>query len=58
MTVTTWDDFPGPRHGDEMMVAHDGAPSLEWQSQHNGAGVPEPDLGLDDHDKYAPGGPC
>ena len=58
MTMPTWDDFPGPRHEDEVMAAHQGRPTLAVQDETHGAPAPEPDLGMDDHAKYGPGGPC
>ena len=54
----TWDDFPGPRHDDELMANHEGRPSLAVQSETHGVPMPEPDLGMDDHAKYASGGGC
>jgi hypothetical protein len=54
----TWDDFPGPRHEDEVMASHEGAPSLAVQSETHGVPMPEPDRGTDDNVKYGPGGAC
>ena len=57
MTMPTWDDFPGPRHEDEVMAAHQGAPSVAVQDVTHGAPAPAEDRGMDDHAKYA-GGAC
>ena len=56
MTTPSWDDFPGPRHEDEVMAAHQGRPTLAVQDETHGAAAPGPDLGMDDHAKYGPGG--
>jgi hypothetical protein len=43
--TVTWDDFPGPRHQDEVMTSHEGQPSVPVQSQTHGAPMPNPDHG-------------
>jgi hypothetical protein len=48
----SWEDFPGPRHADELMAAHEGQPSLEEQDRTHGAGLPAEDHGTDDREKY------
>jgi hypothetical protein len=55
--MPTWDDLAGslPTHQAEVMAAHQGAPSMTVQSETHGAPMPEPDLGMDDHAKYAEG---
>jgi hypothetical protein len=40
------------------MANHEGRPSLAVQSETHGVPMPEPDLGMDDHAKYASGGGC
>jgi hypothetical protein len=45
-----WDEFPGPRHEDEVMASHEGAPSVAVQAATHGApyipgGVPALDKG-------------
>jgi hypothetical protein len=59
VTTPTWEDLAAglPTHQDEVMAAHEGRPTAEVQNASHGAGTPEPDLGLDDHLKYA-GGAC
>jgi hypothetical protein len=43
----SWEDLAAglPTHGDEIMAAHQGAPSIAWQDEHNGAGLPDVDHG-------------
>jgi hypothetical protein len=55
-TPATFDDFDGPRHEDEVMTAHQGAPSIAVQDRTHGAGLPAPDHGS--NAGYGPGGNC
>ena len=41
-----------PVHQDEVMSAHQGAPSIAVQNATHGAPAPEPDYGADDRTKY------
>jgi hypothetical protein len=54
--VESWADFPGPRHADELQVAHEGSPPVEVQNLTHGAGAPAEDHGMDDRTKYGAGG--
>ena len=56
----SWVDLAAglPTHQDEVMAAHQGRPTMAVQDETHGAPAPEPDLGMDDHAKYGPGGPC
>jgi hypothetical protein len=40
-------------HGDEVMAAHQGQPSIAVQDRTHGAGIPAADHGLDDRAKLA-----
>jgi hypothetical protein len=45
---------PGlPSHQDEVMAAHQGAPSVSVQNVTHGAPAPEPDHGMSDREKYS-----
>lgn len=48
---------PGlPAHQDEVMAAHQGAPSIAVQDATHGAGLPAADKGQDDRSKYGNSG--
>ena len=55
----SWEDLAAglPVHQDEVMAAHQGAPSVAVQDVTHGAPAPAEDRGMDDHAKYA-GGTC
>ena len=55
----SWEDLAAglPVHQDEVMAAHQGAPSVAVQDVTHGAPAPAEDRGMDDHAKYA-GGAC
>lgn len=52
----SWDDFPGPRHEDEVMTAHAGRPTPAEAVDRGVTPAPAPDHGTDDGVKYAQGG--
>lgn len=41
-----------PTHEDEVMAAHEGAPSIGVQDRTHGAGIPAEDLGASEAVKY------
>jgi hypothetical protein len=41
-----------PSHQAEVMAAHEGQPSVEVQDRTHGAGLPQPDHGIADDEKY------
>ena len=57
MSTPDWADLAAglPRHEDEVMAAHEGAPSVEVQNATHGAPAPAPDLGEDEQAKYGSG---
>jgi hypothetical protein len=56
-TPAAFDDIDdGPRHEDEVMAAHQGAPSLAVQDRTHGAGMPAVDNGTGGSAGY--GGNC
>ena len=48
----SWEDFPGPRHQEELQVAHEGRPTVEEQDRTHGAGIPAEDRGMSEREKY------
>ncbi len=50
-----WADLAAglPVHADELMAAHQGAPSVSAQDRTHGAGIPAEDRGVSDQRKYA-----
>jgi hypothetical protein len=53
-TGPSWEDLAGdlPAHADEVMAAHQGAPSIAEQNASHGAPAPPGDRGADDRAKY------
>ena len=56
----SWEDLAAglPVHQDEVMAAHQGAPTVTVQDQTHGAPAPAEDRGVPDGQKYGPGGIC
>jgi hypothetical protein len=48
-----WGDFEGPTHQDELMISHEGQPSVAVQNLTHGAGTPPEDRGEADQMKYS-----
>jgi hypothetical protein len=47
VSETTWQDFDGSRHEDEVMAAYSGQPTIAEQSATHGAPLPPADDGPD-----------
>ena len=55
VTTPSFDDLRGdlPDHNTEVMASHPGQPTVAQQDRTHGVGLPPPDLGNDDSQKYS-----